>query len=124
MSNIPQDHPIRKMSPENAKAFMIQLNEISGKNKKNLEHKLHIQHRNTRHDVIDIVNEYNNEIVNHNDDLRKRCTTPPTFNNQGDFISYAKFDSNTYEFMKKKFDPDELTKRIMNMKQRKPKDGE
>lgn len=92
--------------------------------KKDLEHKLHIQHKNDRYDAIEIINEYQLEVSNHNEELWRKCIHSPIFDPGGGMIKSGYVDRDKYDYNKKKFDPNELIRRIMNMKQRKPKEGE
>lgn len=121
MSNLPPDHPMNTMTPESAKSFMNQLDEISGKNKKTLENKLYIQHINTKQNACNVVKEYFNEIKEFNDILRLQCSTPPVWDYVGNLISYAKFDNWRYDTQSKIIDLDEIVYRLTRIKQIKPK---
>lgn len=91
--------------------------------KKTLEHKLHIQHRNTRHDACDIVNNYFNEIQTENDkiwsDILKKSLNPD------DVFGLRLFNIDKAYAEKKRFPKQsELNHLLMNLKQRKPQTGE
>lgn len=93
--------------------------------KKDLEHKLHIQHKNTRHDAVDIILAYQAEIDKFNDNFwRNECCTKGIFDPSGTLIQRVTYNQHKYDNGKKKMEADELTRRIHNLKQRKPKDGE
>jgi hypothetical protein len=83
--------------------------------KKTLEHKLHIQHKNDRYDVIDIISEYFREIYIENEQLKVRCTESIP-----NLAFGCTFNQQRYDSQKKIPNESELTRRIMNMKQRKP----
>lgn len=91
--------------------------------KKDLEHKLHIQHRNDRYDACNIVTEYFNEIEKQNKELMNRCITPPSKDDTFPWLT-GSFNQRMYDANRKFPNMEELSRRIMNMKQRKPKDGE
>lgn len=92
--------------------------------KKDLIHKLHIQHRNTKHDIIEIISKYFAEIESHNEDLIKKFSTPTIWNDKGEPIKVGTFNDYGFLNSKKLANVDELSRLIMNVKQRKPKNNE